>query len=151
MEYKAEFIKDVLHEIKPLLEHHWKEVAWYQDDIKLCPDYDKYLTMEEHNALLCVTVRNKEGTLIGYNINFLQYHPHYCEHIYAINDIIFILPKYRHTNTARELIESTEVILKHLGVSVVTMHMKPEHTFMSLVEGLGFKQQEYVYSKLIGD
>lgn len=150
MEYKAEFIKDVLEEIKPLLNEHWKEVAWYQDDIKLNPDYDKYIAMQEASNLLFVTARD-EGRLVGYNINFLQYHPHYSDHIYAVNDIVFIHPEYRHSMVARELLTGTEEILKHLGVSVVTLHMKPDHTFKSLAEHCGFKQQEYVYSKYIGD
>jgi len=151
MEYKAEFIKDILHEIKPLLEDHWREVAWYQDEILLNPDYEKYIQLQEQNALLCMTVRDEEGTLIGYNINFLQYHLHYSDHIYAVNDIIFLLPKYRHANIAQELLKATEEILVHLGVSVVTVHMKPAHPFRTLAESCGFKQQEYVYSKFIGD
>ena len=151
MEYKAEFIKDILNELKPLLEEHWEEVAWYQDKIKLCPDYEKYILMQENNSLLCMTVRDDERKLIGYSINFLQYHPHYSEHIYAINDIIFVLPEHRHTEVSKTLIEATEQVLKHLGVSVVTLHMKPEHKFMSLVESCGFQQQEYVYSKYLGE
>jgi GNAT superfamily N-acetyltransferase len=151
MEYQAEFIKDILHEIKPLLEDHWEEVAWYKDEIKLNPSYDKYIQMQEQNALLCMTVRDDEGTLIGYNINFLQYHPHYSDHVYAINDIIFLLPEYRHGNIAFKLLEATEQVLIHLGVSVVTVHMKPAHPFKTLAEASGFKQQEYVYSKFIED
>lgn len=150
MEYKAEFIKDVLEELKPLLEEHWKEVAWYQEDIKLNPDYNKYVSMQEANNLLFVTARD-EGKLVGYNVNFLQYHPHYSDHIYAVNDIIFVHPDYRHGMVAKELLEGTEEILRLLGVSVVTLHMKPAHPFKTLAEQCGFKQQEYVYSKLIGD
>ena len=150
MEYKAEFIKDILHELEPLLEEHWEEVAWYKDKIKLKPDYSKYVQMQENNSLLCVTVRD-EGKLIGYNINFLQYHPHYSDHVYAINDIVFLLPEHRHGHIAKQMLESTEEILKHIGASVVTLHMKPDHTFVTLAEHCGFKRQEYVYSKYIGE
>lgn len=150
MEYKAEYIKDVLKEIKPLLDKHWEEVAWYKDDIKLNPNYDQYIQMQENNGLLLVTVRH-EGKLVGYNINFLHRHPHYKDHIYAVNDIIFLAPAYRHGKIAKELLDTTEEMLKQIGVSVVTLHMKPEHTFKSLAEACGFKQQEYVYSKFIGD
>lgn len=151
MEFRAEFVKDVIGELKPLLEEHWEEVAWYKDKIKLAPAFDKYIEMQERNSLLFVTVRDESGTLIGYNINFIQHHPHYSDHIYAINDIIFLLPKYRHGTIAKEMLEYTEQILKHIGVSVVTLHMKPAHPFKSLAEYAGFKQQEYVYSKFIGD
>lgn len=150
MEYKAEFIKDVLEELKPLLEDHWEEVAWYKDKIKLNPDYEKYIMMQEANSLLFVTARD-EGKLVGYNVNFLQYHPHYSDHIFAVNDIIFLHPDYRHGKVAKEMLEGTEELLKHLGVSVVTLHMKPAHPFQTLAEHCGFKQQEYVYSKFIGD
>ncbi len=106
--------------------------------------------MQEQNSLLFITVRDEEGELVGYNINFIHHHPHYSEHIYAVNDIIFLLPEHRHGLIAKELLDYTEQILKHIGVSVVTLHMKPTHPFKTLAEHAGFKQQEYVYSKYIG-
>jgi len=151
MEYKIESFNDVIEEMQPLLEAHWKEVAWYQDDIKLNPDRDRYEMLEEMGHLLIVTARDEEGTLHGYNVNFINYHPHYKDHLFAVNDIIYLNPKCRHKSLAVEMIAYTEGILKDMGVSVVTLHMKTDNPFVALAEHCGFSRQEYLYSKLIGE
>jgi len=149
MRYQIESLVECLEDMKPLLEKHWKEVAWYQDEIKLNPSYDKYLQLEELGMLHIVTVRDGEE-LVGYNINFINSHLHYSDHVYAVNDIIFLKPEYRNVGVAIGLLEVTEQELKKLGVSVVTIHMKTDHPFKSLMEHAEFTQQEHIYSKLIG-
>ena len=54
MKYEAENLRDILEELKPLLKEHWEEVAWYKDKIKLKPDYEKYLGMEDQDKLLVI-------------------------------------------------------------------------------------------------
>ena len=150
MKYEAENLRDILEELEPLLKEHWEEVAWYKDKIKLKPDYEKYLGMEDQDKLLVTTARDN-GKLVGYNVNFIAEHFHYSDHVYAVNDIIFVHPDYRHREVSAELINYTEELLKWKGVSVITLHMKPEHAFESLAKYCGFAKQEYVYSKYIGD
>ena len=148
--YQVEKLETCLEEMKPLLEKHWEEVAWYKDEIDFNPDYDKYYQVEAIGMLHVVTVR-EDGELIGYNINFINAHLHYSDHKYAVNDIIFLKPEHRHASAAIDLISFTEKELKKLGVSVMTMHMKLAHPFKSLMEHVDFAPQEYVYSKLIGE
>ena len=144
--YQAESIEKILDELKPLLEKHWEEVAWYKEDIKLNPDYDRYLQLDLMGLIHAVTVRD-DGKLVGYNINFINNHPHYKDHTYAVNDIIFLSPEYRKPGLASTLILITEKLLKEIGVSVVTIHMKTDHTFEGLMDHTGFERQEYIYSK----
>lgn len=147
--YQVEKLIDIIDELKPLLENHWEEVAWYKDKVKLNPDYDKYLEMDSTSVLHIVTARD-EDVLVGYDINFLLPHGHYSDHLYAINDIIFLKPEYRHFGVAQEMVEYAEQELKNLGVSVITFHMKVAHPFHSLMEATGYQTQEYTYSKYIG-
>jgi len=148
--YQAEKLETCLEEMKPLLTEHWEEVAWYKDEIEFKPDYDKYYQIEALGMLHVVTVRDG-GELIGYNLNFINAHLHYSDHKYAVNDIIFLKPEHRHASIAIELMAITEKELRELGVSVMTMHMKVDHPFKSLMEQVDFARQEYIYSKRIGE
>ncbi|QDP53387.1 MAG: hypothetical protein Unbinned6805contig1000_49 [Prokaryotic dsDNA virus sp.] len=147
--FQIEKLKDIIEEIKPLLEDHWEEVAWYKDKIKLNPDYDKYLKIEELDMVVVVTVRYNDK-LIGYNINFINTNLHYSDHVFAVNDIVFLHPNHRHSGVALEMLSFTEEELKNRGVSVVTFHMKLAHPFKTLMEQAEFSPQEYIYSKFIG-
>ncbi len=147
---KEEKLETCLEEMKPLLDKHWEEVSWYKDEVNFNPDYDKYYQIEKLGMLHVVTVRD-DGELVGYNINFINAHLHYSDHKYAVNDIIFLSPEYRSGWNAKGMLDFTEECLKELGVSVVTVHMKTDHPFKSLMERTNFKQQEYIYSKFIGD
>ena len=150
VEYKVELLEDCLEEIKPLLEDHYKEVAMYQDKIKLSPSYDRYLELEALGIIHTVTARDGEN-LIGYFISFIQPHMHYQENKYAVNDILFIEESYRNAEVGLGLFKFAEESLKEEGVSVVVIHMKTAVPFDSLCKGLGYDYAERNYSKYIGE
>ena len=148
--YQQEELRDVLDEMRPLFDKHWEEVAWYKESIKLNPDYDTYLAMAEMGRVVVVTARD-EGELVGYNVMFLHTNLHYSDHVYGMNDIIFLHPDYRHSGIAKELIDLMETVLLEKGVSVITYHMKLAHPFESLMEECGFGKQEILFSKRLGE
>jgi GNAT superfamily N-acetyltransferase len=78
-------------------------------------------------------------------------HPHYKDHLFAVNDILFVHPKYRNTNLSAGLFQYAEKKLKERGVSVMAIHMKVDNPFESFAEKLGFEKAEYTYQKFIGE
>lgn len=148
--FSVETYDDVIDEIKPLLDWHWEEVAIYKDKIKFKADYSKYEDMQDSGHLHIVTVRD-EDMLVGYFISFLMDHPHYSDHKYALNDILYLHPDYRHADVACGMFEYAEKDLKSKGVSVMVVHMKTQFPFKTLCEVQGFEMAEYNYSKYIGD
>lgn len=144
-----ESLKECLEELKPLLEEHYKEVALYQDKIDLAPEYDKYAALEDSGNLHTIVVRDS-GKVIGYYISFIDTHIHYMNTLYAINDVIYLDPEYRHTSVSSDLLEYAEKSLKEIGVSVITLHMKTYLPFEGLAKKHGFDKVEYCYSKYIG-
>lgn len=150
LEFKVEKLDECLDEMKPLLEDHWEEIAIYRDKIKLNFDEEKYRFMEKAGTLHIVTARDK-GELVGYFVSFIVTHMHYSDHTYAMNDILFLLPDYRHAGNAADMFGYAEDRLKELGVSVISLHMKVEHPFHTLSDYLGYDRVEYNYSKYIGD
>ena len=151
--YQEEQFNDVIDEIKPLLEEHYHEVAMYKDRIELNPNYDLYEIMNRTGNVHIFTARDSEANnaLVGYCLTFMQQHPHYKDHVYAVNDIIYVAEPYRHTEVAPEMISRLEKAMLAEGVSVMTFHMKTYKTFETLMDSLGFEQFEYLYSKYIKD
>lgn len=151
--YQKEDYKDVIEEMKPLLREHYEEIAMYKDRIAFNPNYDLYEHMDATGDVHIFTARDEDANnaLVGYVVTFMQHHPHYSDHIYAVNDVIFVADAYRHTEVAPEMISQLEVLLQEEGVSVMTFHMKTYKPFVTLMESLGFEEFERLYSKYIRD
>lgn len=145
MEYQAEFIKDILPEVAPLIKEHWEELTKYRD-IPLNPNFEQYIQLQNANSLLFVTVRDK-GKVIGYCSHFIYYHMHSKDHVCAIHDLIFISKQYRNGFIARKLIRASEEILRHIGVSFMTLTMNSDKPFERLAISCGFEEHERVFSK----
>lgn len=150
IEYSEETVDECLMEIIPLLREHWEEIAWYKDKIKLNPDYGVYYQMEANGILHIVTARD-DGKLIGYYISLVTPNPHYKDHFFAVNDILFVLPEYRGGTTAYRMFKYAFDKLTERGASVITIHMKTDAMFDGLCEKLGMERQEYLYTKYVGD
>ena len=148
--FKVETYHEVIEEMKPLFDQHWEEIAIHQDKIKLNPDYSRYEELDSTGMLHIVTARD-EGKLVGYFISFLEYHLHYKDHIFASNDICFLLPEYRHAEAGIGLFQYAERNLKDIGVSVIMIHMKTHAPFDTLCEVLEYENVERTYSKYVGE
>ena len=148
--FQVEDYNEVIEELKPLFDQHWEEVAIHQDKIKLNPDYDQYQDLADKGILHIATARD-DGKLIGYFISFVKAHPHYRDHLFAVNDILFLLPEYRHADAGCGLFMYAEEMLKERGCSVVMIHMKTHVPFDSLCQALEYENVERIYSKYIGD
>lgn len=146
--YQQEDLNDIREELEPLLVEHYHEVAMYQDKIDLNPDWKGYELLSMANALHVYTARANQE-LIAYTVNIVQPNMHYKDHVYAVNDVIYVDPQYRHTEVAETLIQNSEELLKELGVSVMTFHMKTFKTFEALMDHLDFDKAEYLYMKYI--
>lgn len=148
IEYAQENFDNLFPDMIDLFTKHYKEIAAYQDKIKLVPDLAKYRLLEEQEKLLCYTVRigNK---LIGYSLYFKDTHIHYSNDIFAVNDILFIRPDYRKGTIAVRLLAYCELRLRGEGVSVISIHMKAEHGFERLCEYAGYDFMEKIYTKCI--
>ncbi len=151
IKYNVEKIStNLVLELQETLVQHWEEIAMYKDVIAFNPDYEAYFLMDLEDKLHIVVVRDEEK-LVGYFISFIITHPHYKDHKFAQNDILFIHPKYRGTTVAYRMLKYVEKELKNIGCSVMLLHMKTTFPFEKLCEKLGMDKQEIIYSKYIGE
>lgn len=148
--YQRETLEESLSEIELLLEAHWKEVAVNKDKIFLNPDFDIYKRMENSGNLAIYTAR-ATGSLIGYFVVVLGVNPHYKDHIFATNDVIYLDPAFRKSMVGSTLITYAEESLKDDGVSVLAINTKTHVPFDNTLKRLDFNHVENVYMKFIGE
>jgi len=147
---KHECMANVKKDIAPLLEKHWELVALNQGKIKLNPNWEEYAKLDELGILKIFTARN-EGELVGYFVLTISKSIHYQDHLFAVNDVIFVLPDSRAGATGAKLIQYAEKYCKDAGVSTLTLNTKVHIPFDSLLIKLGFGLIERVYSKYLGN
>lgn len=140
----------VKSEIDYLLSKHWEEIAVNKDKIKLNPDWNFYDLLNSAGYLGIYTARS-DGKLVGYFIVVAKEHPHYKDHIFASNDIIYLDPDYRKGLAGYRLIKFAEDDLRAKGVSVLTINTKVHKPFDPVLERLGFNLTERSYSKYLGE
>jgi hypothetical protein len=134
------------HEVQPLLDAHYHEIAVYQD-IPLMVDWVRYQLCEESDTLRVYTVRDDLARLMGYCAFFVLYHPHYSTTKWANQDVLYLAPEARHASLAGEFLSFCDKQLFVEGVSVVTHHMKASASHASLFERLGYQMHDIVYSR----
>lgn len=150
-----ERLTDCLDDIKPLLASHWREVALYQEQVPLAPDFEQYLKLDAAGAVVTVTARDN-GILIGYSVFFLRIHLHYSSCLVASNDVLFLDARYRKSTTAgirliRESESELETERDHRGASSIRVvwHVKPKNDWSPILGRMGYEQEEIIMGKLL--
>ena len=147
--FQQEFTATIEREMRELVKHHWEEIALNKERIRLNPDWDAYVRLEEEGILKCFTARDGHA-LVGYFIVFCRPHIHYVDHVFAVNDVIYLHPDHRKGRTGISLIKFAERCLADDGVSVLLINTKAHRPFDGVLERLGFSLTERVYGKYIG-
>lgn len=145
--YQRESIRDVYVEAIPLLQAHYREIAFYPD-IPLDPDWPVYFGAEDQGYLRIYTARLHDQ-LIGYAAFFVRLNIHYCGSKQAAQDVIYVSSEYRKGRVGLGLIRFCERELKAEGVQVVMQHSKhdPKHVYGSLLMRLGYSHMDDIYVK----
>ena len=148
--YQEETYDESINDIKKIIDDHYEEIALYKDKIKLNPNFDFYEQADKNDTIRFYTAR-VEDNLVGYMVTFVAKHPHYDDHIFANNDIIFLDKEYRNLSAGRGLISFAENKLKEEGVSVFNINTKVHQPFDNLMLSLGYDCVDRIYGKYIGE
>ena len=140
-----------LDELKPLLPHHYEELALNQDKVPLSPQYDVYFARERSGQLIYVVMR-EAGELVGYFIGFIAPGLHYSTCLTCTPDIFFIRPDKRGAALPGvRLFNAVEEELRRRGVQRWFVGSKLKADASKLFEFLGFERVEVTYSKWLGE
>jgi len=129
----------------PLLEAHYREIAHYQD-IPLQIDRAVYLQAAAQGSVKVFLFLHEE-VLQGYAVFFVRPNIHYAGSLQAVQDILYIAPRFRHQMYGAAFIRWCDLQLKEAGCQVVYHHMKDAHTYASTMKRLGYEQVETIWSR----
>jgi len=148
MEFAIENLAKVRHEIEPLLEQHWQEIALNKDIIKMNPDWEAYARLDAVNSLRIYTAR-KDDQLMGYFVVLVSKSLHYRDHLFANNDVIFLSKSARKGLTGVKLIKYAIESLAAEGITKLHINTKAYRPFDVILERLKFEAIERVYSLVL--
>lgn len=145
--FGSETFDEVVDEILPLLERHWREVAYY-DDIPLSPEWATYEFAARQGILRVFTVRI-DDKLVGYTVFIVRPNIHYSSCVQATEDLLFVAPEYRKGRLGMQLIQYSDAELAKEGVQVVTRHVKaqPGLDFGPLLERIGYEPIDRIFGR----
>jgi GNAT superfamily N-acetyltransferase len=147
--FARERFHDVIDELKPLLERHWREIALYQDEVVFDPDYDRYADLDEKGVMHAFFAR-VDGNIVGYAVYFVMPHLHYRRDKWAVCDIVWIAPEHRRQATGAGLFSFVEESLRASGATAMHTNGKEDHPALGfLLEHLGHGRVQFGYSKLL--
>ena len=159
--YQVEKYDDVITEIWPMLEAHYLEIATDKEVKPFDPDLERYISMADQDMLRIFTARDVfesdldgddavyPGRLVGYFISIVLPGLHYQQTIMAINDIMYLDPAHRGGTVGYRLIKLATEDLKNLGADILTIHMKTDYPFRSLLRKLDFHLTEENWERVL--
>lgn len=149
MEFAREPLTAILESgLEPLLRAHWSEVAHDKDVIVLNPDWAEYFDQERAGRFVAFSLRD-DGDLVGYTAFFIVRSLHYRDHVFAMNDVIYLRPETRGVEGLRMVLRA-EAELRKAFVTKVFYHVKadallgmPEGDSLAAVEAVMAVEQEF--------
>jgi GNAT superfamily N-acetyltransferase len=145
--YEDVNVLDFLDELEPLFPEHYEELC-VTKDFPLEPDYEAYRTLGRAGMLRCITCR-ADGILIGYIVFIVQPHLHYKSCKTAFEDIYYVKKEFRRGRIGIRLFQYAEKVLQQFGVNRVIVHTKVHLDNSRLLEYLGYKHTDKLYTKLL--
>lgn len=140
----------VQHEVDELVHKNWEDTGFGKYGLNLNPDWAAYEAMNNAGLLGVYTVRKNED-LVGYLVVVARSHPHYKDHVFASNDILFIDKDHRKGLVGYFLVKYVVEDLKKLGVSVLLFNTTIDKPYDPILNRLGFEPTEKLYVKFLGE
>lgn len=139
------FSQSLLEEMMPLWKSHHAEIA---DEIygPLDPDIAVYARSYAAGVLRIFTFRYKQ-VLQGYQVFFVNKHPHSKDSLQAVQDILYLTPSFRRGLNGYGFIRWCCDQLAGEGVEYVHQHISARHDFGPVLERMGFMIEDLVYAK----
>jgi GNAT superfamily N-acetyltransferase len=113
-------LEDVVEEIRPVHETHYREIETNYLDQPFEPGYDRYVHLEQNGQFVLFTVR-QNSTIVGYLQYYISRDMH-AEGMYtAREDAFYLLPEVRGQGLAPVVLDFAEHFLQKLGCKYVGM------------------------------
>lgn len=145
---KCEKLKEVLPEIKELLQEHYEELTLNKGRIKLKPVWNQYFDMENTGKFFAIIAR-MDGVVVGYSGFILDRHLHYEDILVAANDVLFLKKEYRLGMTGIKLLKFSEKFMTDMGANKITWHIKHKNDFRNILYRMGYLDEDIIVGKML--
>jgi len=135
-------------DIQPLVEAHWREVA-YQGDTAPAIDVAAYTEANLAGRLVVFTVRDSTG-LVGYATFWVGPFPQRQGQVGAWQDAVYLTPLARHGGHGTDFLRFCDAELQAIGCHVVHHSVREGRDFSTILRRLGYVHAETVYAKHLG-
>lgn len=130
--FTEQAVADIIEtELWPLLVEHREALTTNKALMKLAPDVDRYRAIEEAGQGVSVVARDGDR-VVGYSVNFVAPHLHYCEVVVGVNDVLWTSPDYR-ARIGAQLMDETKAACRRRGARLLCWHAKPDTTLDRLM------------------
>lgn len=134
--------------IQPLVDEHWREVA-YMGDTPPVVDVPAYTAANVEGRLAVFTVRDN-GDLVGYATFWVGPFPQRQGVIGAWQDAVYLTPNARHGGHGTDFLRFCDAELGAMGCKVVHHSVREGRDFSTILRRLGYVHAETVYAKHLG-
>ena len=148
IEYREIDATEHLDDIAYMLPDHREELTTNKELMKIKPDMETYLVLQDKGRLLSVAVFD-DDVIVGYSINIICPMLHYMDVITCQNDLLFLNMKYRRGAVGLKLMRETERLAKNRGCHMMTWHAKLDTTLFAILDRLQYCKQELIYSRVL--
>lgn len=145
--FARERMQDILEELMPLHQSHWKETEEHRHGLELKPDYDKFIQHEQAGRCAVFTLR-EDGRLLG-NFSLYLSRSMHTQTLMATEDTLFLLPEARKGRTAGRFIGYAERGLKQLGVREINVSVKLVNKALRYFQIIGYQHVSNGLTKVL--
>lgn len=148
--FRAEYMKNVVDEIRPLHLAHWQETELHRHGLPFNPDYPRFIEYERAGRYLLFTARNEQGRMVGNCAIYLHRSTH-TQTIVATEDTMFLLPEYRKGRTAIRFFLYGERCAAACGATEGRVSVKHVNRVGLLWQRIGYRPVATEYSKILSE
>lgn len=142
----VELLANAWPDVKALVGRNYAE-AGHAIVGKFEPDIEAYLRMENQGIAELWTARH-DGKLVGYAMYLVVPHFQYKGKVWAMQDVLYVLPQYRGRTSIRMIVLADEVH-KSQGVDVSYRHVSKWVDYSRTLERLGYTEAERGFMKVL--
>lgn len=151
--FQWERFATIAREAAPLVRRHWQEVALFQNQFEVDPDWDRAVKLELAGFLHILTAR-RDGALVGFCFNYLISSLFYAGKIWATTEGFWLDPLYREGRNGIRLFRENEKGLRERGavghtVEIMSHIAADRGTVGKILQRLGYQLAGHTWGKVL--
>ena len=139
-------LKEIQISIEALMYEHFDEVSSPEMREKLCPDWEKYIVLQQLGKLIAFGAFQEE-VLVGYVALLLSESLHYKGTVVAISDTIFLTKEFRNSSAGIRLMKEAEKEAAIRKAEYVCWYSKENSSLENICRKKNYRIRDIIFIK----